>query len=95
MDDGSVQHFSPLIRISYTEFLLAMNELSFGALRKAQRTFDRTHIDSDDGESDQSDSSEGQRLDVHSGEESKEKLSSVSKRSKRNAAAAARKNKHA
>ncbi|KAF8506908.1 hypothetical protein F5888DRAFT_1798131 [Russula emetica] len=69
----------------------AINELSFGALRKAQRTLDRTHIDSDDGEeSDESNSTEGQRL-----EESKEKVDSVAKGSKRVAAITARKIKHA
>jgi hypothetical protein len=96
MDDGSLQHFSPLIRISNTGYSLAINELSFGALRKAQRTLDRTHIDSDDGEeSDESNSTEGQRLDDDSDEESKEKVDSVAKGSKRVAATTARKTKHA
>ena len=97
MDDGSLQHFFPFIHISNTEYSLAINELPFGALRKAQRTLDRTHIDSDDGEeSDESDSTEGQRLDDDSHEESKEKnVDSVAKRSKRDAATTARKNKHA
>jgi hypothetical protein len=97
MDDGSLQHFSSFIRISNTEYSPAINELPFGALRKAQRTLDRTHIDSDDGEeSDVSDSTEGQRSDDESHEESKEKkVDSVAKRSKRDATATARKNKHA
>lgn len=86
---------SPLIRISNTGYSLVINELSFGALRKAQRTLDRTHNDSDDGEdSDESDSTEGQRLDDDSEQESKEKSDSVAKRSKR-VTATARKNKHA
>lgn len=73
-----------------------MNELSFGALRKAQRTLDRTHHDSDDDEeSDESNSTEGQRLDDDLNEESKEKVNSVLKGSKRVAATTARKNKHA
>jgi hypothetical protein len=98
MDDGSLQHLSPLIRISDTGYSLAINELPFGALRKAQRTLDRTHIDSDDDgdESDVSDSTEGQRSDDDSDEESKRrKVDSVAKRSKRDAASTARKNKHA
>lgn len=97
MDDGPLQHFSPLIRISNTGYSLAINELPFGALRKAQRTLDRTHIDSDDGEeSDVSDSTEGQRLDDDSDKESKEKkVDSAAKGSKRDAASTARKNKHA
>ena len=75
---------------------LAINELSFGALRKAQRTLDRTHIDSDDGEeSDESESTEGQRLDSHPNEGSKEKVHKVEKGSKRGAATSARTNKHA
>jgi len=97
MDDGSLQHFSLLIRISNTGYSLAINDLPFGALRKAQRTLDRTQIDSDDGEeSDESDSTEGQRLDDDSDKESKEKKAdSVAKVSKRDAATTARKNKHA
>jgi hypothetical protein len=96
MDHGSLQHFYPLVRISNTVCSLAINELSFGALRKAQRTLDRTHNDSDDGEeSDESDSTEGQRLDDDPDEESKEKVDSLAKGSKRVAATTARKNKHA
>ena len=97
MDDGSLQHFSPLIRMSNTGNSLAINELPFGALRKAQRTLDRTHIDSDGGEeSDESDSTEGQRLDNDPDKERKEKkLDSIAKGSKRDTATTARKNKHA
>jgi hypothetical protein len=96
MNDGSLEHLSPLTRISNTGYLLAINELSFGALRKAQRTLDRTHIDSDDGEeSDESDSTEGQRLNDDSDEQSRAKVDSAAKGSKRDAATAARKNKHA
>ena len=96
MDGGSHQHFSPLIRISNIGCSPAINKLSFGALRKAQRTLDRTHNDSDDGEeSDESDSTEGQQIDDDSDRESKEKDDSVAKGSKRAAATTARKNKHA
>jgi hypothetical protein len=95
MDDGSLQHLSPLIRISNTGYLLAINELSFGALRKAQHTLDRTHTDSDDGEESDEYSTEGQRLDDDSDEQSKAKVGSAAKGSKRGAATAARKNKHA
>ena len=96
MDDGSLQHFfPPLIRISNTRYSLAINELPFGALRKAQRTLDRTHIDSGE-ESDESDSTEGQQSDYEPDEESKGKFNSVTKVSKRvSATTAARKNKHA
>jgi hypothetical protein len=64
-----------------------MNCLSGLCVRPSQRTLDRTHIDSDDGEeSDESDSNEGQQLDDDSDEESKEKVDSVAKGSKRYAA---------
>ena len=96
MDDGSPQRFYLLILISNAGYSLAINELSFGALRKAQRTLDRTHIDSDDGEeSYESDSTEGQQLGDNSDEESKERVDSIAKGSKRDAATTARKNKHA
>ena len=96
MDDGSLQRFSLLIHISNAGYSPAINELSFGALRKAQRTLDRTHIDSDDGEeSYESDSTEGQQLGDNSDEKSKERFDSVAKGSKRDAATTARKNKHA
>jgi hypothetical protein len=96
MDDGSHQLFSLFSRIPNTGCSLAMNELSFGALRKAQRTLDRTHNDSDDGEeSDESDSTEGQQLDEGSDKDRKGKVDSAAKGSKRAAAIAARKTKHA
>jgi hypothetical protein len=92
----TIMDSSLLIHISNTGYSPAINELSFGALRKAQRTLDRTHVQSDDGvESDGSDSTGNQRLDDSSDEESKEEVESGVKGSKRDAASTARKNKHA
>jgi hypothetical protein len=76
----------------------AISSLSFGALRKAQRTLDRTHGDSDVGsESDGSYSTEDQRLDDSSdGESTHEDESRMAKESKRvTAVATGRKSKHA
>lgn len=96
MDDGLLQHFSLPKIISNAGYSPVINELSFGALRKAQRTLDRTHIDSDDGEESYgSDSTEGQQLGDDSDEERKEKVKIVAKVSKRDAITSARRNKHA
>jgi ribosomal RNA-processing protein 36 len=76
--------------------LLALNESSFGALRKAQRILDRTHVDSDDEEeSDGSSSTEGQQLDDTTDEESKPEDEVRVKGPKKAATIAARKSKHA
>jgi hypothetical protein len=86
---------SVLLCVYLTLDSLAINELPFGALRKAQRTLDRTYNDSDDEEeSDESDSTEGQRLDDEPDEESKGKVSAA-KVSKRVSTTTARRSKHA
>ncbi len=93
----TVRYFSPLIHMYLTlDTSPAINELPFGALRKAQRTLDRTHVDSDDGDdSNRSYSTEGQQLDDNSDEESREEVEPGIKASKRDAATTARKSKHA
>ncbi|KAI0257354.1 hypothetical protein BJV78DRAFT_29417 [Lactifluus subvellereus] len=73
----------------------ALSSLSFGALRKAQRTLDRTHGASDSGEeSDGSYSNEGQSSDGAS-EDSKREGHLRVKDPKKGTAIAARKNKNA
>ncbi|KAI0304684.1 hypothetical protein BC826DRAFT_1100487 [Russula brevipes] len=75
--------------------------LSFGALRKAQRTLDRTHFDSDSDageESDTSHSTEDQRPSDDSSDENKRERGGGSLRAKeikKRAAVAARTSKHA
>jgi hypothetical protein len=78
--------------------LSALSSLSFGALRKAQRTLDRTQGDSDAGsDSDGSYSTEDQRLDDSSGGENKQEDKLPMKKVPKNATTVAtgRKSKHA
>ena len=96
MQNGTfVRSLSRVIRTD-TRHLSALSSLSFGALRKAQRTLDRTHGDSDAG-SNGSYSTEDQRLDESSdGESKREDDSRVTKEPKRvTAVATGRKSKHA
>jgi hypothetical protein len=94
MQNGTVaRSLSRVIRTD-ARHLSALSSLSFGALRKAQRTLDRTRGDSDAG-SDGSYSTEDQ--DDSSDEESKqEDESGVTKHPKRvTALATGHKSKHA
>jgi len=70
----------------------ALSSLSFGALRKAQRTLDRTHEAS---ESDDSSSSEDQRSDDSSDKESRNDDGAREKEPRRGTAITARKSKNA
>jgi len=103
MEDGTfcsvaflVSHFT-----NTSTFSSALGSLSFGALRKAQRTLDRTHVDSDSDageESDTSHSTEDQRPSDDSSDEKKRERGGGSLRAKeikKRAAVAARKSKHA
>jgi hypothetical protein len=101
MEDGTF--FSVPFLVSYitnTSTSSALGSLSFGALRKAQRTLDRTHVDSDSDageESDTSHSTEDQRPSDDPPHEKRERGGGLlrAKEIKKGAAIAAHKTKHA
>lgn len=76
-------------------YSLALNEASFGALRKAQRILDRTHVDSDSDDGEGSAGSYSTEDHDSPDEESKQEDELRVKRPKSDAAIAARKGKNA
>ena len=95
MTVNSLSHFLNTIRTN-VYILPALSSLPFGALRKAQRTLDRTNDASDSGEeSDGSYSNEGQSSDGASDEGSKREDDLRVKDLKKRTAIAARKSKNA